>query len=238
MAGGWLGLVRCAASGLPGALGVRLPADGAPLDPSSTQARDWVRQELSKGKYHTAPSLWERFVDWLRGLLGTDGGRGGGLPSWGTTVVVILVLLLVAAIVVRLVRREARTRPVGEGPVLDEPGVSSQEYRRRAAAAVAGADWDGAVLDGYRAIVQGSVERALLDDLPGRTADEVAVELAPVFPSSGDDLRHAAAAFDAVRYGHLAAHEPAARAVLALEERLRRDRPVLPGLTAVSGMTS
>ncbi len=209
---------------------VLLAGDGPPLDPTSPQARDWLSAELSKGMYHTQPSLFERFMDWLSRLLSPGSGSGPALPAWAVLVVVVALLALVALVVVRVLRREARTRPALGGAVLDEPGVSAAEYRRRAVGAATLGRWDDVVLDGYRAITQGVVERTILDDLPGRTADEVARDLAPVFPVHADGLRSAAVAFDAVRYGHLAAEEGPARAVLALEDGVRTTRPILPSL--------
>ena len=210
----------------------RLATDGPPLDPSSAQARDWLAQELAKSKYHTAPSLWERFLEWLRELLNPGTGQGGSLPVWGTYLAIALLLLVIAALVLRVVRREARTRPTGEGTVLEEPGTTAEQYRRRAAQAAGRGDWDSTVLDSYRAVAQGAVERTILDDLPGRTAHEVATELAPVFPVAADELRRAAAAFDAVRYGHLSATEENARVGLAVEVQVRQARPVLPEIVA------
>ena len=209
---------------------VLLGGDGPPLDPTSSQARDWLSRELSKDVYHTRPSLLERFLDWLSGLLSPGSGSGSALPAWAVLVVVAVLLLLVALVMVRVLRRESRTRPERGGAVLDEPGVSAAQYRLRATDAAASGRWDDVVLDGYRAISQGVVERTILDDLPGRTADEVARELAPVFPAHADALGSAAAAFDAVRYGHLAAGAGPARAVLALEDEVRATPPILSSL--------
>ena len=88
-------------------------------------------------------------------------------------------------------------------------------------------DWDTVVLDGYRAVVAASVERTVLDELPGRTAHEASVELARAFPTEGEALRSAADRFDAVRYGHDRATEADARAVLGLDDRVAGARPML-----------
>ena len=73
----------------------------------------------------------------------------------------------------------------------------------------------------------GAVERALTEDRPGRTAHEVALELAPVFPAEAAALAEAADAFDAVRYGGLGATADRAARVRQLESRIARARPVL-----------
>jgi hypothetical protein len=108
--------------------------------------------------------------------------------------------------------------------------VDATAYRSRASDAARQGDWDTVVLDGYRAIVAASVERTVLDELPGRTAHEASLELSRAFPPEGDAVRAAANRFDAVRYGHDRASEQDGRAVLALDERVARARPELATL--------
>lgn len=196
----------------------------APLDPSREEGRRLLEEELSKPRYAVEPSLWDRFREWLFGLFETT---GPGLPPWLILVVLAVVLAIVAAVMVALLRPEARARRSGTGgSVLDDRGVDAAAYRQRAKAAAAQGDWDAVVLDGYRAVVAGSVERTILDDLPGRTAYEAALELGARFPAERDGLRTAADRFDDVRYGEGHATEAEARAVLDLDARLARSRPV------------
>ena len=84
------------------------------------------------------------------------------------------------------------------------------------------------MLEAYRALARAAVERTILDDLPGRTAHEVAVALGPVFPGTRARLAGAADAFDAVRYGRRPAPHAAATEVLDLDADLAGRRPVLP----------
>jgi hypothetical protein len=202
------------------------PFDGTPLDPTSPEARQWLRQELAKGEYHAEPSWWQRFVEWLTRLL--DGPSGGGLPGWVVTVAVLVLLAVVALVVVRLIRPEAVTRGNrAPAAILEDEGLGASDYRRRAHDAAARADWDQALLDSYRALAASAVERTLLTALPGRTAHEVAVALAPVFPDHRNTLASAAAAFDDVRYGHRATSQERARAAAELDEALLQARPQL-----------
>ena len=197
-----------------------------PLDPTSAQAREWLEAELRKGVYHEQPGLLERLLDWVSETLGGT-VTGGVLPAWTVGLAVAVALAVVALVVARSVRAERRmTRPRREG-VLDGPARTAEEHRTAARAALASGDADTAVLEGYRALARSAVERTLLDDLPGRTAHEVAVALGPVFPASAGLLASAADAFDAVRYGHRPAELDTARAVVALEDALARSRPVL-----------
>jgi Domain of unknown function (DUF4129) len=201
-----------------------LPLDGPPLDPSSPEARQWVRDELARG-YQTEPTPWERFVEWLRGVLSGE-AISSALPAWVVPVVVVLLLALVALVVLRLVRPEASLTRATRGPgAVDHEGLTAADYRARAAGALDRGAWDDALVDGYRALAASCVERALLIELPGRTAHEVAVALGPLFPAHGGRLVEAANSFDSVRYGHLPTRESTARSVLALDAELGATRP-------------
>lgn len=202
-----------------------LGLDTPPLDPSRSEGRRLLEDELAKPRYAVEPSLWDRFREWLAGLFDST---GAGLPPWIFAVVVLVALAVVALVVVMVLRPEARTRRSRAGAgVLDERGVDAAAYRVRAQSAVREGDWDTVVLDGYRAIVASAVERTVLDELPGRTAHEASIDLSRTFSAESDAVRAAADRFDAVRYGHDRASEADGRAVLALDDRLMRSRPDL-----------
>jgi hypothetical protein len=211
---------------------LRTPFDGPPLDPSSAQAQQWVRDELAKGRYHTEPSLLQRFLDWLRALFDHSLGLGQ-LPSWAVLLVVVVILAVLVLVVLRLVRPEAVTRRrSGPAAPVDEEGLSAADYRVRARGSADRGDWDAVLLDAYRALAASAVERTLLTELPGRTAHEVAISLTVVFPEHVDALESAAAAFDDVRYGHREATRARAIATTELDAELFRTRPVLGTLVA------
>ena len=186
--------------------------------------------ELTKGRYTTKPSLWQRFFEWIQALLG--GGPGSGaIPAWAAALVVAVVLAVIALVVVRLVRPEPSTRGGHPGgAVVDDEGLSATDYRARAREARARGDWDGVLLDSYRALAAAAVERTLLTDLPGRTAHEVALALEPVFPAHAAALAASAAEFDAVRYGHRRTTEAKAMAATDLDAVLQSTRPKLDQL--------
>ena len=199
-----------------------LPLD-APLDPSSDEARRWLEEELAKGVYNPQPGLLERFLEWLDRL--TSASPAGGAPAVLLPVVIVVVVAVLALVLVTVLRREVRRSGAGSGRVLDVPDIDAATLRARARAAAERRDWDGAVLDGVRAVARSGVERVVLDDAPGRTAHEVALALATTFPSESQALLRAADAFDAVRYGHRRASQEQALDVLALDERLAGTRP-------------
>lgn len=200
-----------------------------PLDPSSEEARRLLQEELAKVKYNPQPSLMDRFLEKLNELFTTTGASGLGVPGWLIPVVVTIVLAVVILIVLRsgsvegLLGRRRRA-----GAFVDDPSLTAADYRARASAAEADGDWDTLVVEAFRALATAAVERALLDDLPGRTAHEAAIELGPVFPAYEQRLRAAADSFDLVRYGKRHVSREAALDVRALDGELTQTRPVLP----------
>ncbi len=195
----------------------------APLDPSSEEARRWLREELSSPQYHAQPSLLERLRELIDRLFSAS--PDGGLPAVVVPIAIGLVLAVLGLVLWRVLRREVGRAGGGEDRLLDVPDVPAATLRDRARAAIARGDWDSAVLDGVRTVARAAVERVVLDDAPGRTAHEVALALTVPFPAEHAGLLAAADSFDAVRYGHRSATEDQARAVLALDERLASARP-------------
>lgn len=201
--------------------------DGPPLDPSSPEARQWARDELAKGGYSTEPSPLQRFLEWLWQHLGGQAG-GGLLPPWAVLLLVLAVVAVVALVIgLRLRAEPASGRGRSRRSVLDDEGLTAADYRSRAAAARRRGDWDVVLLDSYRALAASAVERTLLTDLPGRTAHEVAEELAPVFPARAQALAASAVEFDAVRYGHRHTTPDLAAAAADLDATLLSTRPAL-----------
>ncbi|MFK5634573.1 MULTISPECIES: DUF4129 domain-containing protein [unclassified Ornithinimicrobium] len=202
---------------------------GVPVDPDRDQARAWLEEELARPGYQLRESFVVGAWTWVQDRLPSL-GPVGALPAWTTWVVLGVVLGAVLAVLTFAQRdrwRRAALTARSTGSVLDEEGLRAEDYRTRATAALVAGDHDAALLDGYRAIAAGAVERTLLDDRPGRTAHEVALALEPVFPVDAAPLAAAADRFDAVRYGDGRARPEDARQVLDLGGRLTATRPTL-----------
>lgn len=201
-----------------------------PLDPDRDEARRLFQEELARGDYQLQESWVSRAWRWFTDLFSGLGGVGP-LPGWVTWALLALVLVAVLAVLAFASRDRWRTgrlaQRVSPGAVLERPARSAAEHRQEATAALGSGDHDRAVLEAYRAVAVGAVERTLLDDRPGRTAHELAVGLAPVFPDQADALLAAADAFDAVRYGDHRATADQARPVVDLDARLDATRPAL-----------
>lgn len=203
-----------------------------PLRPDPDQARSWAEQELT-GPGYGRPAI-ERFLSWLGDLLSsffspaptTSGGIG--LPSLPAAVLAVVLAALAVLLILR-VRREPRS--IGAARLAREPGpprvfgadmLAAEEYRRRARAALEAGDAAVAALDAFRAGAAQTVERSVVADAPDRTAGEFAAAMAAGFPQVAGAARSAARTFDEVRYGGLVPDLAAARAVLDLDEQMRR----------------
>ncbi len=205
------------------------------LRPSPDQARTWAEQELT-GTGYGRPAIG-RFLSWLGDLLGrflspaptTSGGTG--LPSLPAAALAVVLAALAVVLILR-VRRERRS--VGSARDPKEPGpprvfgadmLAAEEYRRRARAALDVGDAGAAALDAFRAAAAQSVERRVIAAARDRTAGEFAAAMAAGFPELAWAARSAARTFDEARYGGLVPDLAAARAVLDLDEQMRRRTP-------------
>lgn len=205
---------------------VTVVAEG--LQPGNEQARTWLRDELSKSRYHPHENPLERIADaidrWLGDLL--DGLTHASTPIPGLLAAIGAVLLVVAGVyLLRFVRRTPRRADTDTSADLGDLRLGADALRERARKALADNNFNGCVVDSMRAIAHRGVERTLLDDTPSRTAHEVADALIGPFPQYDAELRWAADIFDSVVYGHRDADEHLARRILDLEAELAATRP-------------
>ncbi|MCA5894642.1 DUF4129 domain-containing protein [Isoptericola sp. NEAU-Y5] len=224
-------------SGLPAtalaAAGGLLPA-AVPVDPDRATARRWLLEELSKPEYQEDPSLLMRFLEWFAGLFddlpALDSGR-----VWLAVVlvVVVLVIVLIAWRVAGPIRLSRRARP--SVAVLEDDSRTAAELRASADAAAARGDWSTAMLDRFRALVRSLEERVVLDERPGRTAQEAAAAAADRLPDVAAQLHRAAALFDDVCYGTLPARAEDDTTMRELDTRVAALRPQLPATVAAPG---
>jgi hypothetical protein len=218
---------------MPGLLGLV----GTSIRPDPGPARSWVERELGRSPYRQ--SLVQRFLSWLgdqwQQLQASALGASPLSTAAAALVLVVLVVLLV--LVVSRVRREP-LRASGRHPVLGQGPVSAQEHRAAADLALVAGDLGSAVVEGFRAVAARALERGVLEERPGRTAHELAAELAPVFPGFAAELVDCSALFDRVFYGEWSEPGPVvgvtaqdARRVLDLDDGLRAARPGLVSAT-------
>jgi hypothetical protein len=198
-----------------------------PVDVGREEAARAAREELSKGIYHRdEPGVISRLLGWLldqaRHLLETIAAYSPG-GAWG---LLALGTLLVLAIVVIRWRLGALARSAAQqaAPVFSGRTLTAAEHRAAADAAAARGDADTACRERFRALVRELEERTVLDERPGRTADEVAGEVAVLAPAAAEVLRTAAQVFDEVTYGGRRATPDNDAAIRRADEAVRKLR--------------
>ncbi len=202
-----------------------------PVDPSSPEAQDWIRQELAKPEYQAAKPTWfdlasKAVGDWLGSLFQGPAGDAG--PVLLIAVVLVVAGVIVAAFFIfgrpRVNRRTAASRRALFG---SDDTRTAAELRASAAAAASGGDWVLAIEEQFRAVAVSLDERTLVTLSPGTTATEFAARAGFVVPAEAEALRTAARAFDEVRYLGRAGTESGYQLLVALDQRLQSLRPAL-----------
>ncbi|MCF2534053.1 DUF4129 domain-containing protein [Yinghuangia soli] len=207
-----------------------------PVDIPRDPAQEQAREELSKPIYHQDdPSWFRQAFDWVMDRFGDLLDRiGTAAPGGGIGALLILAVLVGAVIALRLKLGPVRTARRGRREALfpaDGPRTSA-DYRAAADAHAAAGAWGEAVQDRLRAIVRALEERALLDERPGRTADEAADEAGRQLPALAAALLSAALMFDDVRYGGRPGTEAMDRELRDLDRQCAATRPVREAVPA------
>jgi hypothetical protein len=200
-----------------------------PVLPGAEEARRWAAEELSQAEYRDAApgwleTLWEDFVEWFSSL---DGSAEAGSTVPSPVIGIVIALIIAAAVVIAKPRLNPKARRAKE---VFEPAsvLTATDYRQRAETYAAAGNWGDAVVERFRAMVRSAEDRAILDPQPGRTADEVARDLALPFGGEARRLVRAAATFDAVRYGNTAADAADYQAMAGVDNALEALKPVRP----------
>jgi hypothetical protein len=200
----------------------------AALDPSRDEAQRWAVHELADPVYaQHQPGWFERALLWLWREL-SDVRLPVG-PNGTSGLLILLALLLLVVLVVWLRAGPLRgpvARP-GVEPVLAGTVRTAAEHRALADRAAEHGRWADAVRERFRAVVRALEERGLLDELPGRTAQEVAVDAGTALPALAASLHEAARVFDDVCYGSRAATARHDAVIRDLDARASRSAEVL-----------
>lgn len=201
-----------------------LPAD---LDPSTDQARQWLRDELARSAYQDTRSLLQRLMDWilehLADLQGTTGTGGVSLPPIAITLVVVL-LVVAGGYVLTRVRVESRA-VADRTTLLGDTVLTAEQLRREGESALSEGRFGDAVLAYTRAMARDAERRTLLPDAPSMTAHEVGAALGGAFPDHAASINRTIDLFDGVAYGNRDATRDDALSARATADTLRSARP-------------
>ncbi|WP_211370828.1 DUF4129 domain-containing protein [Nonomuraea turkmeniaca] len=198
----------------------------SPIDREEAARR--AAEELLKPDYEKEPLLdllYRRFNQFLGDLV--DAATGGG-PVGGIIAAALIVLIIVGVIVLISwqLRKTARRNAAAVGGLFGERAMSAAEHRQAAERLAVQERWGEALQERLRAIARDLEERALVDGMPGRTADELAAEAAVSLPGFATQLAAAARSFDDVTYGGVPGTRETYEAMAHLDDQLRQARPV------------
>lgn len=192
-------------------------------------AQQLMEDELSDPRYQRPVSgpIREAIDDFLRWLEESAVAIGGVHIPVGP---LLIGLLVTAAIVtVLLVVRPRLQRSASTPAEVDiDAGVSAAELRVRADRHAASEKYDDAARDRFRAVVRAAEERSLLRGAEGRTATEVAQQLAAVYGELARELHRAADQFNLSRYGGKPLDRDHHQQMQHLDEQLEAARPHSP----------
>lgn len=189
-------------------------------------ARSAAQHELSKGIYHRNDDPWTvRLFKWfghrLDHVVNTIVRHA---PGGGVGAVALLVVIAVIVVVVRWRLGPLHRSTQVAAEVLPQRDRSAADYRREAVDAAQNEQWERALVARMRAAARELEERGVLDPRPGRTADELADEVARAHGELADPVQAATKLFDAVAYGGRRASAAHYETVVAADEAARRVR--------------
>ncbi|WP_188191254.1 DUF4129 domain-containing protein [Nonomuraea sp. SYSU D8015] len=198
----------------------------SPIDREEAARR--AAEELLKPEFEKESLLaliWRRINQFLGDLMdaATGGGPAGGIIAG---VMIVLIILGVIVLISWQLRRTARRNALAVGGLFGQRAMSAAEHRQAAERLAAEGRWSEAIQERLRAIARDLEERALVDGMPGRTADELAAEAAVALPGFATELAAAARAFDDVTYGGVPGTRETYDSMTHLDDRLRQARPV------------
>lgn len=194
-----------------------------PVDPDAETARRWLEEELARAEYGTgSESLLSRLLTWLDSL--SFSGPAVSVPLALLITVGVVIVLVAAWLLGGRIRLGARASAAGTA-VLGSDARSAEEIRAASADAAQNGHWSAATADRFRAIARSLEERAILDDRPGRTAQELVREASPALPGLDRQLSLGARRFDDVVYGHDITTAEDYAAMASLDDLVQQTRP-------------
>jgi Domain of unknown function (DUF4129) len=195
------------------------------IDIDRDAAHDAAQRELAKPIYPKA-SPTQRFHEWVDELLYRLVEKGSSVPGGWFTVTVLLILLLVAIMVaIRVARRTIRTHHGSDYQLFDTGQLSASRHRAIAEGFAAEGNWASAIRHRLRAVARGLEETAILNPVPGRTANELARDAGASIPQLASELARAATAFNDVAYGERPGTPEAYQMIVDLDDHLRFRSP-------------
>ncbi|XCB30656.1 hypothetical protein RQN30_04545 [Arcanobacterium hippocoleae] len=157
-----------------------LQSDYTPAAPDAEQARKLAVEELSRVKYQTNDSLWDRLLEWFSSLLDRlFSGQTGSLSISEILTLVLIGIVIIALIIfafrigVRLRNKKTENRKETQNQSLFlNDSRSAAELFAAADSAEQAEDFSTAAIERFRGVIRNLDERKLILLHPGMTAFE------------------------------------------------------------------
>ncbi|MCF6387651.1 DUF4129 domain-containing protein [Mycobacterium sp. MBM] len=190
------------------------------LNIDSDAAHDAAQRELAKPSY-PRPSLTDQLLTWLDDILYKVFTDGSWLPGkWILLALLLTLLALAGFVVIRIARRTMRTDPESIGGLFAAGQLTADQHRAESEQAAAQGDWAAAIGHRLRAVARELEQASILDQVPGRTATELARDAGAARPDLQSEFHAAADIFNAVTYGARSGTEAEYRRIAELDRRL------------------
>lgn len=198
-----------------------------PVDPNAPTARDWVHRELADPIYHQGQPLLNRLRDWLQEQWNQipDGAFSSFYGTGAIILAVAIVVIIIGSFLIFGPVRRTYAKRSARAVLSADDTRSAAQIRLDAQQAANAEDWSAATADWFRACVRGMEERTILEERPGRTADETVTAAGLRLPELALLLATAARRFDDVVYGRLTATSQDVKAMQQLDKQVSQTRP-------------
>ncbi len=191
------------------------------IDIDRTTAHDAAQRELDKPIYPKG-SVSQRVHEWIHELLYRIIEKGSSMPGGWLTITVLLMLSIAAVVIaVRIARHTIRTRRDDDYQLFDAGQLTAEQHRAIAERCATEEDWTAAIRHRLRAVARGLEESGTLGSVPGRTANELAVDAAERLPALAAELSRSATAFNDVTYGGRPGTQAAYQLIVDLDNHLQ-----------------
>lgn len=184
-------------------------------------AHEAAQNELNKPIY-PKPSMTEAIIDKINEFLFRLLQKGSHVDGgWFTITVVIVLVVIAVALAVYTARRTMRTNRGGDYELFDAGELTAAQHRATAESFAAEGNWAAAIRHRLRAVARELEETGVLNQVPGRTANELANDAGEALPHLAGELTQAATAFNDVTYGERPGTQAAYQMIIDLDDHLR-----------------
>ena len=199
------------------------------IDIDRDAAHQAAQTELDKPIYSKG-SAAQQLDEWISDKLYRSLEATSKIPGGWLTATVLLILLAGAvAVAVHVVRRTMHTKRGGDYQLFEAAPLTAAQHRATAESYAAEGNWATAIRHRLRAVARQLEEAGVLNQNPGRTANELARDAGAVLPRLAGELSRAATAFNDVTYGERPGTQAAYQVIADLDDHLRsRSSAVMP----------